>query len=470
LKESFAKLVERIAIKYLTSYPQMVMTQLVGFILLSYLMVQPIQACSCAPGADGPACQLISSRDVVFLGESMSITGDGLYRFHIERVYKGLKPNTREIFVAATFGSCSTSYPVGHRYLIFANTLKGDSKIVSSIMCSGSRSAEGNQDDIDFLDNYIQGKTKTAVFGKVLQWVTHIGLPREDESAPLEGATVLLVDSKNKFLATSQSDGSFDFSGIPPGDYQLSAKLEGYTADPLSYKVSVAKSCCDQVFIQLNAGCVIEGKLLTHEGKPAADTRMELLHKNQKGEWYSTYKMWKQTDANGNFRFENMQSGEYLLGHEAWGDSPSNYTPYPAYYYPGSTDRSQAQILTLAPKQILKDLNLTLPPPHKKRNITIKIVMSDGGPPGSNLLQIFSQNDLIRNLEGGEHKGVFVFEGYQEREYEFSARYWVDNLGGGGEVGEKLIARPDPVKLLPGKNNVEIKLILRHILKDKDDR
>jgi len=337
-------------------------------------------------------------------------------------------------------------------------------------MCSGSRLADGNQDDIDFLDNYVQGKTKTSVYGKVLQWVTWIGLPREDESAPLEGATLLLQNSKHKFSATSQADGKFEFSEFPPGDYQLSAKLDGYTADPASYKVSVAKGCCNQVFVQLNAGCVIEGKLLTHEGKPAGNTRMELVRKNQKGEWYSTYKMWKQTDEFGVFRFEGMESGEYLLGHEAWRDKPSDGAAYPTYYYPGVNDRSQAQIITLSPQQTLKDLDITLPRPHKKRKVTIRVVMSDGGSPGVNLLQIFTQNGLIRNLEGAGHNGVVEFEGFQEREYEFSARYWIDNLGGGGEVGEKLIARPDPVKLLPGKNDVEIKLILRHMLKDKDDR
>ena len=100
------------------------------------------------------------------------------------------------------------------------------------------------------------------------------------------------------------------------------------------------------------------------------------------------------------------------------------------------------------------------------------MVRPDGKPPGTNLLQVFNQVGLIRNMEGSPARNVITFTGYQEREYEFSARYWIDNLGGANPTPhhEKRIAKPDPVKIAPGKEPVEIVLTLRHEMRRKDER
>jgi hypothetical protein len=180
--------------------------------------------------------------------------------------------------------------------------------------------------------------------------------------------------------------------------------------------------------------------------------------------------MCTETDSRGTFRFEGIESGEYLLGYEIWGDAPSNHKPYPTHYYPGVAGRSNAKVITLAPQESLRDLKLTLPTPHTPRKITIKVVMPDGKPPGGNLLQISSQRGLIQNLEGRDHGGVLIFTGYQEREYEFNARYWVDNLMSGGPVFSKRIAKSDPVKLAAGKEDATVELVLRHELLREEDR
>jgi hypothetical protein len=103
---------------------------------------------------------------------------------------------------------------------------------------------------------------------------------------------------------------------------------------------------------------------------------------------------------------------------------------------------------------------------------SLTVVRADGRPPGTNLLQIFNQVGVIRNLEGSPARNVTTFTGYQEREYEFSARYWIDNLGGDNPTPypEKRIAKPDPVKVAPGKGPVEIVLTLRHEMRNKDQR
>src|SRR5262249_46173630 len=60
-----------------------------------------VPACTCTPEASAPACQLISRTNVAFLGECVELLPDpkggggfgrSIYRFRVERVYKGLDP------------------------------------------------------------------------------------------------------------------------------------------------------------------------------------------------------------------------------------------------------------------------------------------------------------------------------------------------------------------------------------------
>src|SRR5215510_8775907 len=451
------------------------------FFLIGLMLItgSEANACSCSPEVYAPACNLISRSEVVFLGESLELIGDPrymrgkVYRFRVERIYKGLDPGIREVMVnPGAFTSCETSYTPGVKYLMFAHASSGNPAQLAAWMCSGSRPAESNKADVDFLEQYVQGKTQTDVFGKVLQWVTWIGRPVDDESAPLQGAEVTLKNASHRYTALSQSDESFRFSGIPEGDYGISASLAPYVPDPSSYKVSVSKGACNEVFMQLMARSEIAGVLLGHDGKPVKKERVELLRRNRRGEWYDIFKMWADTDEQGRFRFRDIKSGDYLLGHEIWGDKVSDSTPWPTRYYPGVSGRAMAQVITVAPQQKIDGLTITLPPPHKERKITIKVVRPDGKPPGTNLLQVFNQVGLIRNMEGSPARNVITFTGYQEREYEFSARYWIDNLGGANPTPhhEKRIAKPDPVKLAPGKGPVEIVLTLRHEMRRKDER
>lgn len=435
------------------------------------------QACSCTPEADAPACQLISRTAAVFLGRPLELVGESgygqakLYRFRIEKVYKGLAPDVSEVLVQPGAGtSCETSYTLGTRYLMFAGITSPEPLRLSAWVCSGSRTADKNQADLDFLDRYVQGKTTTEVSGKVLQWVTYIGLPREEESAPLAGAEVNLKNGTQHFTMQTDAGGSFKFSGIPAGEYELTAQLEPYVPGPPK-KITVSPGGCQQVFVQLLANASIKGVLLTPDGIPAARQRVELLRKHQSGQWYHTSKMWAQTDAAGVFHFKELESGEYLLGHEIWGKNPSDYATYPVWYYPGAADRATATTLTLSPQQQLTGLPLLLPAAHTKRKITIRVVWPDGRPLGENLLQVFSQSGLIKNLLGLEHGATVIFEGYQEREYEFSARYWIDNLGGKNSVPleEKRLALSDKVNLAPGKEPAEVVLVLKQKLQSKDE-
>jgi hypothetical protein len=233
---------------------------------------------------------------------------------------------------------------------------------------------------------------------------------------------------------------------------------------------------CIERFPILEARARLSGSLITETGKAAPKMRIELLRKNQAGSWYATYQFWKQTDERGQFSFEGLPDGDYLLGCEIWHDRPSNYSPYPTTYFPGVFDRSSASVLHLVPKQSIDGLRLTLAKPHTPRSIRVEVIWPDGVVPTDHLLQLIDGSDLVKNVGGinpglaaVSHRGIVEFTGYAERSYSLHVRYWIDDLSGPVPHDQQRIARSDVVRLFPGKEPAAVKLVLiRTMLADDD--
>lgn len=415
-------------------------------------------ACSCSPKVYAPACELISKVDAVFIGEPIEYSG-GIYKFKVERAYKGISSENKEAKVYGSAGtSCEITYSIGTKYLIFAGKSSGSPNTFFTNMCSGSRPA--SQSETDYLDKFSKGETETFVFGQVLQWVTRNGLPREDESNPVEGASLILENETRKYSSTSNSNGRFVFSAILSGNYKLSAQKSPFKPEPAASDISVAKGACQQEFVQLKAMSVIEGTLLFPDGNPAKNKRMELLRKNQSGEWYSTYYMWKQTDEKGRFRFDDLETGEYILGYEIQRDYSDFDSPYPTHYFPGVGSKNLAKTFTLSPNQTISNLILKLPNKQTERKIKIKVIYPDDSPPGKNLLQFFNYNQPIGAFNPKSFSSdVFTFDGFKEREYKFRVRYWIGGLSSG-----KLI-ESEPIKVSVG-GDTEVTITLNKIPKN----
>jgi hypothetical protein len=429
-----------------------------------------VSACTCF----GPsrACEAITNAEVIFLGESIEFIPDPtdarnyLFRFRVESIYKGLLPDTREVLVDGGYsGMCGTAYPTGKRYIIFGGKKTNDPLLVMSGMCSGSRDADTHQEDIDFLESYKRGEPQTTiarVYGKVGQgsWVDKGD--SYDEAAPLGGATVVLENAEQRFSVMSQADGSYQFVGIPEGNYRLSAKLAPFVPTPPFEEVIVRNGACTPTSITLQANCTLEGTLLDPTGKPMVKEQVELVRRNLEGEWDRNSSMWKQTDQQGRFRFSELATGEYLMGYEIWGDYPSDSSPFPTHYYPGVRERSRAEVIHLSSVgQSVKGMKLKLPPPHTGRKITVRVVTADGTPVGDNELQVSTKRGwlMLKNLRGSQNREATEFYGYQEREYEFTAEYHLDE-GTNIPYFAKRTLLAEPVKLSPGKEDAELVLVL----------
>lgn len=448
------------------------------FFMFYHFAASTSDACSCVPDAFAPVCQMIGRTQVAFVGRSMEFirTGpnSGNFRFKVEKVYKGLDPATKEVIVWAGGGtSCATGYAVGGRFLIFSQSSSdangSDHKVVFSAMCSGSRQA--TESDVGFLDDYLAGKTQTYVTGRVLQSTRSWDYPSYRDATPVPGAEVVLSNGSNRITARSASDGTFVFSLVPPGEYSVSSSLYPFRPFAGSDTIFVQKGTCAYVFPELRANSFIEGRILDNKGEAVEGVRVRAFRRDATGDWREPPQAWAYSGADGQFRLTDIDSGDYVLGVETYKDGPSDDSPFPPVYLPGVPTRDNAQILTVEPQKGIRGLTFKLLPRHTPRRVTIQIVNADGTPIGSNLLQLFSRNGLVRNFgkefnEGREFETGFRFKAFAEREYVFKARYWVDNLS--SDVDNKRLLLAETVILKPGKDPAEILLRLSKQVREDD--
>lgn len=176
--------------------------------------------------------------------------------------------------------------------------------------------------------------------------LAHVVLqPVVDRDSP-----VLLTKSKGSgkpegyfHLQTVALDGSFTIPAVPPGHYYVIAEQDGYIS-PLALftraqlndpdeavkqkitryltAISVTAGHTTQAEVTLFRGAVIAGTVRFEDGSPGIDVGVQLLQRDEKGEWKMvrtgqlgshTLGGSNYTDDQGAYRFSGLSAGEYIV-------------------------------------------------------------------------------------------------------------------------------------------------------------
>jgi hypothetical protein len=176
--------------------------------------------------------------------------------------------------------------------------------------------------------------------------------------APLRKATVRLTDQRNaatriNLNAETDAAGKFQFTGLPPGTYRLSAWRPGFSERPVRRVFSLSSD--DHVAdaeIRLPPLGVISGRILDEVDEPEPDAAVFVF----KQVYRDGRKQWDRLDLchandSGEYRVPNLAPGRYLLqayvgraapdNHYGDADSPANprLFYFPVYYQGASTQR-----------------------------------------------------------------------------------------------------------------------------------
>jgi len=162
----------------------------------------------------------------------------------------------------------------------------------------------------------------------------------------------------------------------------------------------------------------ISGKVLQTTGKPLIYTEIELVPVNADKQ-INDARLLATTGASGLFSFNKVPDGRYTLSIN-FDEKPSETSPYPTFFYPNATNRSDAEIFTVYPATRIKEIVFRLPPKLNQRKITGKVNGLDGKPVADAfiILRDFEFDDNSISFDKRTDKnGNFTITGFETRRY-----------------------------------------------------
>lgn len=174
---------------------------------------------------------------------------------------------------------------------------------------------------------------------------------------PLRKATVTLTAPQILLVDNTDAAGKFQFTGLPPGTYRLSASHAGFLDHAARRPVSLgANQEVADSEIRLPPQGVIAGRILDEDDDPAPGATVSIF----KQIYREGGRQWDQLNVNsiandaGEYRFAGLRPGRYILraryqretSYNRFGDRPKAvYSPiYPAYYPNASSQQAAAPV------------------------------------------------------------------------------------------------------------------------------
>jgi hypothetical protein len=141
---------------------------------------------------------------------------------------------------------------------------------------------------------------------------------------PLSHATVTLAEIRSRrtpLTTTSDDDGHFDFTAVPPGKYHMMGIAAGYVSAPyMAHEqfgtaiVTGAGLATDSLTLRLTPMSVIAGRVIDEAGDPIQRASVALYRDNPlAGSEHVTRFRILNTGDDGQFEFNRLPPGKYFL-------------------------------------------------------------------------------------------------------------------------------------------------------------
>jgi hypothetical protein len=406
--------------------------------LLFTLSTLPALACSCASYEPVKACQIYRGTPVVFRGRVIDDNHDPtvgfgqmtLYRFKVLEAFKGLPPDTKEVFIdPASMTSCYTEFALNRDYLVYTGGAQPPPAAVTVLRgraqssppkqspaawkgleqlpvytvggCSPTRTVDEKDTDLAFL------RSSTTTSPQVNGWiegraVQNFSWPnRFAEFVAAADATLNATSALgDRRTTTVDADGAFKIGPVPPGSYAISVQSPvlrvGKLAQP---RVEVPSGGCAVANASFETKSTISGKVLGADARPAYRIRLELGELQAGGKVRVIPRTWSNTDQDGNFKISNAPMGQIVLAANLNG-APTAAMPFDPVYAPGTQDVSAARVLTIQPGQQMTDVSLRLPKSLSFGDLYVDVTWPDGSPALGGARAFAEQGGARADFEG----------------------------------------------------------------------
>lgn len=221
---------------------------------------------------------------------------------------------------------------------------------------------------------------------------------------PARGITVLLSSAQNGPIekplakATSDQDGRFHMTGVPPGQHFLQAFAPALVASADNFTLRSGKiinitagEALEGESIALTRGAVITGRVTDADGEPVILEKVRLFAVSEQGRTvpsylsYGNYSAYS-TDDRGVYRLFGIPAGRYILAAGMDAGSPIGRMPtgnayYQLTYHPDVTDRANATVIEVAAGSEATGVDIVIGRASKAYSASGRIIDADTGKP-----------------------------------------------------------------------------------------
>jgi hypothetical protein len=398
------------------------------------------EACSCAGGAS--PCQEYGRASAVFVGTVVSVRtvprpansdkdeteywAPRRFKFFIEKSFLGLTGTETEVSTGLGGGDCGYDFKIGERYVVYAYQTGRTGRLVTSI-CSRTNPFESAKSDLDFLRSLESERPGVTISGEIRRMRQNVATGDSGYVGPMENFAVVVEGEGERKEVRTDADGRYRLTGLSPGKFKVTLLLpdELFTYKP-EQEITVADRGCATVNYSVVDNGRLSGKVLNPEGQPAAGVMLALMDANRidpKTNWGKLVR----ADKDGNYSFSALPSGKYVLAVNLnrfpEPNDPTN--AYPRTYYPGVTDISKAEVISLAPGENLREFNLQIPIRRDPSVINVKVVWDDGTPvanAGISFREVTYHDPQINYGIQADDQGYFTINGYIGQIFVIEAR------------------------------------------------
>lgn len=382
------------------------MKYLLPVVAMVAIPAEPARACSCI--GPGTPCQSAGQSDAVFTGRVTGITERGpkgkswprrVVNIEVTEALSGVSVG-QMVTVLTGFGGgdCGFAFRPGGSYVVYAY-LNREKELETGI-CTRTAEVSRATEDLEYLRHNVNA-------GEVGEIRVRTGFG--DKPGPA-GQHISLVRDGARYAAVTGADGAAVFSALPGGEYVVHADADGDLGDDPLVRLG-AKGCQE---VQLLRSLVVSGLVTSESGEPAKGVSIEARSTDGKTVWDVA------TGRDGRYELRVNRPGEYRVGVNL-SSSATRHSPYPRWFYPGTTEAAAAAVLHFAGQHEYRTLDLRLPSVQEPRVIE-GVVLQPAGQPAPHTQMILKDTEgNIVSMTPTDEAGRFRLEGFAGNAYRVHA-------------------------------------------------
>jgi len=474
-----------------------------AFLALASIFALEADACSCVRAE---TCEYASRADSVFVGKVVDVAevvrtvksrvlpvgGDWeeevrqehrqVSKMLIEESFLGRE--AKEILIETELSSsCAFPLSLGATYMAYAHKSDTTQNLMTGF-CSGTKPILHAAKELEELRaergklSTVSGKVGFGTFGRLD--------PRQLKKFGV--TSVRLIGTGSTKQENIGSDGTFRFRGVPSGEYRLEVLLPESLIVDGEYNEEIAEELeikDQRLFSVSGIGCVmkqlpirengrITGRLLDERGGPIEDVQVTAIPIGKDGKPIRQDEPCYDTDTcvsskeDGTYVIKGLKPGRYLIGIrlDDYICNDCADSEYKKTLYPGVASETRATPIVVGFGNLVEKIDLKLTSRYVQRKINGIVVFKDGRPAANiNVRYVARTPDLKRNgitfikTDANGHFSIDVYEGHA---------YMVGAVTDGRDANTPLEAKAAVIKINPGKNPDDLRLVLDQTGTDDD--